>query len=667
MDKEIAKKQIEALIQEIEEHNYRYYVLDNPTITDQEYDEKIAQLEALENDYPDLIEVDSPTQRVNGKPLEAFGTVAHRQPLLSLANAFHEQDLRDFDRRAREKASRPLTYMVEPKIDGLTIVLHYEQGRFVRGATRGDGERGEDITENLKTLRSLPLRLRQEWPYLEVRGEAFISKADFAHLNQEREEKEEPLFANPRNAAAGSLRQLDPKVTASRPLRAYLYNILHLDGEKVSEHSQALELLERAGLPVNKERKYCQNIDEVISYCQEWIHKRHELPYEIDGMVVKVNEVDEYERLGVTAKSPRYAIAFKFPAEQVVTKINNIIIGVGRTGVLTPTAELEPVRVAGTTVSRASLHNEDLIREKDIRIGDYVIIQKAGDIIPEVVAVLSERRSGEEKPFAMPTFCPECGEPISRLAGEVALRCTSATCPAQAIEGLIHFVSRDAMNVEGLGPAVIEQFWKAGLVQTVADLYRLPLDEVIKLERMGQKSATKILQAIEESKKRGLPALLFALGIRHVGQKAAKTLANHFGHLDKLMEAEEEYLQKIEEIGPKIAQSIKAYFTNPANQELIKELKDLGLSVEVATETSSQPNQDLEGLTYVLTGTLEKLSRKEAQALLEARGAKVASAVSKNTDYLVAGASAGSKLDKAQKLGITVLSEKELLEQIGWE
>ncbi|QGG49006.1 NAD-dependent DNA ligase LigA [Heliorestis convoluta] len=664
LTQEEARQKIEALVQEIEEHNYRYYVLDNPTIDDAAYDQLLRELQELEKHYPDLIEPHSPTQRVGGKALEAFGTVKHRHPLLSLANAFTAQDLRDFDRRVRERASQPITYVVEPKIDGLTVVLHYQKGLFVGGATRGDGETGEDITENLKTLRTLPLRLREQWPALEVRGEAFISKEDFAQLNREREEKEEPLFANPRNAAAGSLRQLDPKVTAQRPLRVYLYTILHVEGPTVKEHKEALKLLEKAGLPVNQEQKHCKTIEEAIAYCESWIEKRHQLPYEIDGMVVKVNEVEEYEKLGVTAKSPRYAIAFKFPAEQVVTRIRNIVIGVGRTGVLTPTAELEPVRVAGTTVSRASLHNEDLIREKDIRIGDYVLLQKAGDIIPEVLSVLKEKRKGDEKPFAMPERCPECGEPVSRLDGEVALRCTSSACPAQAIEGLIHFASRDAMNMEGVGPALLEQFWKAGLVKQPTDLYRLKTSELRNLERFGEKSATKTVKAIEESKSRGLPALLFALGIRHVGQKAAKTLAQHFGSIDGLMKATEEELQSIEEIGPKMAQSIRSYFSNQANQQLIEELKELGLRLEMNQE-EKRAEQSLQGLTFVLTGTLETLSRKEAQTLLEERGAKVSSSVSKKTSFVVAGAEAGSKLEKAQALQVPVLTEKEFLQRIG--
>ncbi|MTV48180.1 NAD-dependent DNA ligase LigA [Heliobacillus mobilis] len=658
-----AEVRVKELREIIRHHEYRYYVLDAPEITDADYDALMRELQAIEDTYPELVEADSPTRRVGGQPLAAFNSVRHRVPLLSLANAFDEHDLREFDRRARERAGRDLTYVVEPKIDGLTVVLTYEQGRFVRGATRGDGETGEDITENLKTIRTIPLRLKTDLPVLDVRGEAYLPKGAFATLNEEREERGEPVFANPRNAAAGSLRQLDPKVTASRPLRAFFYNILLLEGAEAQEQRQALELIEQWGLPVNKERKFCLSIEEVIAYCRYWTEHRHDLPFEIDGMVVKVNELDEYERLGVTSKSPRYAIAFKFPAEQAVTQVRSITVKVGRTGVITPTAELEPVRVAGTTVSRATLHNEDIIREKDIHVGDYVIIQKAGDIIPEVVSVLKERRTGEEQPFSMPQACPECGSPASRLEGEVALRCTSSTCPAQAKEGLIHYASRDAMNIEGLGPAIVNLLWDTGLVHNPADLYDLTVDQVAPLERMGKKSAANLIAAIEQSKSRGLAAFTFALGLRLVGQTAAKTLASHFGSMEKLMAATQEELQAIPEIGPKMADSLKNYFSIPANVEMILRLVEKGVQMNAQQSTVDSP-QTLAGKMIVLTGTLQSMDRREAQRLLEARGAKISSSVSKKTSMVIAGEEAGSKLEKALELKVPVLREEDFLKLI---
>ncbi|ABZ85535.1 DNA ligase, nad-dependent [Heliomicrobium modesticaldum Ice1] len=660
-----AAQRIAELREQIRRHDYCYYVLDAPEISDAEYDRLMRELLDLEQSHPELVTADSPSQRVGGQPLAAFRAVSHRVPLLSLANAVDDQDLREFDRRARERADRPLTYVVEPKIDGLTVVLSYEEGRFIRAATRGDGLIGEDITENIKTVRAVPLRLKRDIKSLEVRGEAYLPKAAFARLNEEREEAGEAAFANPRNAAAGSLRQLDPKVTASRPLRAYFYNILHLEGaDGVGEQVEALQMLEDLGLPVNPERRYCRTIDDVIDYCRYWTEHRHDLPYEIDGMVVKVNELDQYPLLGETAKSPRYAIAFKFPPEQAITRVRDITVKVGRTGVITPTAELEPVRLAGTTVSRATLHNEDIIRERDIHIGDYVVIQKAGDIIPEVLSVLKEKRTGEERPFFMPQTCPECHSPVSRLKGEAAIRCTSLACPAQAKEGLIHFASRDAMNIEGLGPAVVNLLWEAGLVRDPADLYDLTAEQVAPLERMGKKSAANLIAAIENSKSRGLAALIFALGIRLVGQTAAKTLARHFGSMDQLMKATTEELQAVSEIGPKMAESLQRWFAVPANRQMIDRLAEKGLQMETEKAGDAGVPQTFAGKTVVLTGTLTTLDRREAQRLLEERGAKVASSVSKKTSLVIAGEAAGSKLEKAKELNIPILSEADFLQLI---
>ncbi|MBM7867635.1 NAD-dependent DNA ligase LigA [Heliobacterium gestii] len=657
-------QRIAELRELIRHHDTCYYVHDAPEISDGEYDRLMRELIELEQAHPEEVTPDSPSQRVGGAPLAAFRAVRHRVPLLSLANAVDDGDLREFDRRARERADRPLTYVVEPKIDGLTVVLSYQAGRFVRAATRGDGTTGEDITENMKTVRAVPLRLKADLEALEVRGEAYLPKEAFAKLNEEREEAGEPAFANPRNAAAGSLRQLDPKVTASRPLRAYFYNILHLEGDRVSEQVAALEKLEAWGLPVNPVRRHCQTIDEVLEHCRYWTEHRHDLPYEIDGLVIKVNELDQYPLLGETAKSPRYAIAFKFPPEQAVTRVRDITVKVGRTGVITPTAELEPVRVAGTTVSRATLHNEDIIRERDIHIGDYVIIQKAGDIIPEVLSVLKEKRTGEERFFDMPKTCPECDSPVSRLEGEVAIRCTSAACPAQAKEGLIHFASRDAMNIEGLGPAVVNLLWEAGLVHDPADLYDLAAEQVAPLERMGKKSAANLIAAIENSKSRGLAALIFALGIRLVGQTAAKTLARHFGSMEALMSATTEELQGVSEIGPKMAESLQRWFAVPANRQVIARLAEKGMPMEAANAAVAAVPQIFAGKTVVLTGTLPTLDRREAQRLLEARGAKVAASVSKKTSMVIAGEAAGSKLDKAKELNIPILSEAEFLQLI---
>lgn len=664
MDMKQAEKRIKELQEVLTQYGYEYYVLDKPTISDHEYDQLLRELISLENQFPQFITPDSPTQRVGGEVLEGFKKVEHRVPMLSLSNAFNEQDLRDFDRRVRQALGEDYEYVCELKIDGLAISLRYENGKFVQGATRGDGTVGEDITVNLRTVKSIPLKLKENVT-IEVRGECFMPKKSFVELNRQREAKGEELFANPRNAAAGSLRQLDPKIAASRNLDVFLYSIGENHVSHIEKHSEFLDYLDQIGLKTNKERKVCPTLDNVLKYVEEWESKRPELPYEIDGIVIKVDRFDQQKKLGYTVKSPRWAIAYKFPAEEVETKLIDVELSVGRTGVVTPTAILEPVRVAGTTVQRASLHNEDLIKEKDIRVGDFVIIKKAGDIIPEVVRPLPEKRTGEEQPFAMPEQCPECGSELVRLDEEVALRCINPKCPAQIREGLIHFVSRNAMNIDGLGEKVITQLFDKNLVSNVADLYKLKYDQLIALERMGDKSVNNLLSAIEASKDNSLERLLFGLGIRHVGAKAARILAEHYEHIDRLMAATEEELQSINEIGEKMANSIVTYFQLPEVKELITELKNLGVNVTYKgpkVSRSEQIESAVAGKTIVLTGKLERYSRSKAKEKLEQLGAKVTGSVSKNTDVVIAGTDAGSKLKKAQDLGIEVWNEEQLVE-----
>lgn len=659
----MSEYRIKELQDLLNQYNYEYHVLDKPSIPDAEYDRLLKELVSLEEQFPALKTPDSPTVRVGGAVLDSFKKVEHRSPMLSLGNAFNETDLRDFDRRIRQVVGDDISYVCELKIDGLAVSLRYEDGQFIQGATRGDGQIGEDITANLKTIRSIPLRL-SEPVTLEVRGEAFMSKKSFEALNVIKEEKGEELAANPRNAAAGSLRQLDPKIAASRNLDVYFYSIADVGETGVDSHSQGLDYLDKLGFKTNQERKKFASIEEVIEFVQGWVEKRPHLPYEIDGMVIKVDSLDQQIELGTTAKSPRWAIAYKFPAEEVVTKLIDIELSVGRTGVVTPTAILEPVKVAGTTVQRASLHNEDLIREKDIKIGDYVVIKKAGDIIPEVVNVLPERRTGEEKEFNMPTHCPECESELVRLEEEVALRCINPKCPAQIREGLIHFVSRDAMNIDGLGEKVISQLFQEKLIEDVADLYKLTKEQLLSLERMGEKSATNLLSAIEASKQNSLEKLLFGLGIRHVGAKAAKTLAQQFETMDRLSAATKEELTAINEIGEKMADSIVTYFENEEVHELIMELKSYEVNMDYkGPKLVSIADSDsfFAGKTVVLTGKYEQLSRNEAKDKLEALGAKVAGSVSKKTDLVIAGEDAGSKLTKAQELGIEIWSEEQLL------
>ncbi|MBT2727163.1 NAD-dependent DNA ligase LigA [Bacillus sp. ISL-75] len=667
MDLQRAEKRITEISSQLNHYGYEYYVLDKPSVPDAEYDKLMHELLELEEKFPQLKTADSPSLRVGGTVLDLFEKVEHRTPMLSLGNAFNEQDLRDFDRRIRQAVGDDISYVCELKIDGLAVSLRYEDGLFAQGATRGDGTIGEDITANIKTIKSVPLRLRENVS-LEVRGEAFMPKRSFEALNQTREERGEELFANPRNAAAGSLRQLDPKIAASRKLDVFLYGIGNIsESSGIESHSDGLDYLDRLGFKTNHERNKCASVDEVIEYVNSWVEKRPHLPYEIDGIVIKVDSYAHQAELGTTAKSPRWAIAYKFPAEEVVTTLLDIELSVGRTGVITPTAILEPVKVAGTTVQRASLHNEDLIREKDIKLGDKVVIKKAGDIIPEVVNVLADQRTGEEVEFHMPTHCPECESELVRFEGEVALRCINPKCPAQLREGLIHFVSRVAMNIEGLGEKVISQLFAEKLIADVADIYKLTREQLLALERMGEKSATNLIKAIEISKDNSLEKLLFGLGIRHVGAKAAKTLAQQFGTMDKLAAATKEDLIAVNEIGDKMADSIVAFFEKEEAVELINELVIAGVNMEYkgSRPVSAEDSDSIfAGKTVVLTGKLERLSRNEAKDKIEALGGNVAGSVSKKTHLVIAGVEAGSKLTKAQELGIEVWDEEKLLVEL---
>ncbi|GAB6275218.1 MAG: NAD-dependent DNA ligase LigA [Peptococcaceae bacterium] len=668
--KEVQEK-LEKLRAEISYHDYRYYVLDNPVISDAQYDALMQELIKLEKQYPELITPDSPSMRVSGQPREGFTTLSHRLPMLSLANVMGEEELLDFDRRTRTSLlNEKVEYVVELKVDGLAVSLWYENGILERGATRGDGFTGEDITPNLKTIRSIPLRLQKPVPFLEVRGEAYMTKETFLNLNQGRAEAGEPVFANPRNAAAGSLRQLDPAVTASRKLNIFIYGLGDYKGTDFTTHAQSLNFLKEAGFPVSKDFRLFNDIKEVTEYCRRWEKQRFSLPYTIDGLVVKINSLAQQKRLGATLKSPRWAIAYKFPAEQAQTKIKDIIIKVGRTGVLTPTAVLEPVRLAGTTVTRATLHNEDMIKEKDIRVGDRVLVHKAGEIIPEVLEVLKTERRGTEEPFAMPAKCPVCQAKVIRLAGEAARRCTNLTCPARRREGFIHFISRGAMDIAGLGQATVDNLLKAKLISDVADLYYLKFDDLVNLERMGPKSAQNLLAAIEQSKSNPLNRLVFALGIIHAGERASRILAERFGSMECLMKADFEKLVVIPEIGPKIAASITAFFDLEQNRRLIAKLAQGGVKMGEKPPEKRVGALNLTPLlnkTFVVTGTLKNYTRDQVQEIIRKSGGKVTSSVSKNTDYILVGEEPGSKYTKALTLGIPVLREEEFLNLISSE
>lgn len=657
------REYIEKLREEIRKHDYHYYVLDDPLISDAEYDRLMKELKEMEEKYPELVTPDSPTQRVGGEALDKFGTFQHRTPLLSLDNAFSLEDLKEFDRRIRKVEVNP-SYMAEIKIDGLSIALIYEQGVLKTAATRGDGFIGEEVTANVRTIKAVPLKLKDKIN-IEVRGEIYMPKEAFANLNQEKEEKGEKIFANPRNAAAGSLRQLNPKITAQRSLAAFVYDILYIEGVEIRDQEQALTFLKEQGFPVNPCYRLCGDIDEVYDYCLEYQEKRHELPYEIDGVVIKLNPFAQREVLGFTAKSPRWAIAFKFPAEQKETVIKDVEINVGRTGIIAPTAILEPVSLAGTVVSRASLHNFDLVREKDIRIGDTVIVHKAGDIIPEIIAPVREKRTGKEKEIKLPEYCPVCGSKAVKREEEVAVRCENINCPARLKESLIFFASRDAMDIEGMGPAVVEQLVDNGLIKSIDDIYRLKAEEIEKLERMGKKSAANLIGAIEESKKRPLYRLITALGIKHVGAKTAKTLTGYIKNIDQFKTVTREELVAIPEVGEKMADSIIDFFRQPRNIAAIESLKELGVNTEEKEERET--SRVLKGKTVVITGTLSRLSRKEAEEMVEKAGGKASGSVSRKTNMVVAGENPGSKYQKARELGVPVVDEEEFLKILGIE
>ena len=655
----------EKLRREIRHNEYLYYVLDAPEITDAEYDRMMVRLRELEARYPDSIPADSPTQRVGGRASSQFTEVRHLEPLLSLGNVFSAEELRAFDERVRSglPAGSKVEYVMEPKIDGLACSLIYENGKLVRAATRGDGVVGENVTANVRTIRSIPLTLKvpegEAVPeLLDVRGEVYMPRQAFMRLNEQRAERGESEFANPRNAAAGSLRQLDPQVTASRSLSFFAYYLVG-DGAQ-PKHSESLALLARYGFKVSENYKVVENIDEAIKYIGDFNELRQGLSYDTDGAVIKVNDVYQQRILGATGKDPRWATAYKYPPEQAETTLEDIDWRVGRTGVLTPTAVLTPVKLSGSVISRATLHNEDFIRAKDIRIGDRVIINKAGEIIPEVLRVVAEKRTGDEKEVEIPSVCPECGWRVERQGEEAAIRCTNPHCPALGREGLIHFVSRDAMNIDGCGPSVINALLDAGLVRDAADLYSLRKEDLLKLERMGEKSADNLLTALAESKKNELDKLLFALGIRHVGAKVARILATEFGSMEKLQQAQPEELAQIRDIGDKIAESAVTWLNVPANIDLVERLAAAGLTMTF-TPPASQEDNPFFGKTLVFTGTMPTLGRAEAKTMAQVVGAKVSGSVSKKTDYVIAGAEAGSKLEKAQQLGVTVIDEAEFL------
>lgn len=660
-EKDIYNK-INELRELIEHHSILYYVQDSPEISDADFDMLMKELIALEEKYPEYITEDSPTQRIGGEALSKFDQVRHSVQMMSLSNAFSKQDLLDFDSRVRQMIPKP-EYVLEFKIDGLSVALTYEKGKFKVGATRGDGVVGEDVTKNLKTIKSIPMKLKEEVS-LVVRGEVYIPKEKFKELNLQQEENGLALFANPRNAAAGSLRQLDSNITAKRPLDIFIFNLQEIVDKDIYTHSEALEYLKALGLKVSPMRNVYSSMEAVWDEISVWHDKRHELDFEIDGIVIKVNDLAQRAMLGETAKAPRWAIAYKFPAERQLTQIEDIIVQVGRTGTITPTAILTPVRIAGSTVSRATLHNEDFIKAKDIKIKDWAYIQKAGDIIPEVYEVDKSKRTGLECEFKMPETCPECHTPTVRVEGEAALKCPNITCPAQIKRGIIHFVSKSAMDIDKLGEAIVIQLYEAGLIRDMADIYYLNPDEVLALPRMGLKSVSNLMKSIEESKTAGLDRLLIGLGIRYIGTKAAKTLASAYSDIEQIKLASIEDLLQIDEIGEKMAQSIFEFFKVEENLNLIERLKLAGVSMSV-DKKDSQQKPIFEGMKFVLTGTLETLKRDEAAVLIEERLGKTSSSVSKNTTAVIAGEEAGSKLDKAIALGVAVINEevfKKLLE-----
>ncbi|MGH9804490.1 MAG: NAD-dependent DNA ligase LigA [Candidatus Acidiferrales bacterium] len=667
-------EEIEKLRAKLRHHEHRYYVLDDPEISDAEFDRLLERLKQLEAAHPELVTPDSPTQRVGGQPREGFVKVRHRRPMLSLDNTYSFDELTQFDRRVREGTGREaVDYVCEHKFDGFSISLLYEEGRFLRAITRGDGTEGEDVTPNVKTIRALPLRVDPDKlkkirlpGNFEVRGEVVMTRRAFEQMNREQEERGEKVFANPRNAAAGSVRVLDPSITARRRLDLFGY-ALQTDGRVPrARHSEVLETLAALGFKVSPEWERCRALESVIRYCERWEKKREKLPYEIDGIVIKVDEISLWEELGTTAKAPRWAVAYKYAAQQAVTRVRDIRVQVGRTGTLTPVADLEPVEVSGVTVSHATLHNEDQIKRLGVKIGDFVVVQRAGEVIPEVVEAMVGKRAGikgELREFKMPSRCPVCSERVHKLEGEVAYRCVNAACPARLKESLLHFAGRRAMNIDGLGDKLVDQLVEKGVVKDVADLYRLKKDDLAALERMGEKSAENLLAEIEASKKAGLARLIFALGIRFVGERTGELLAAHFGSLDKLEEASAEDLLAVEEVGEKVAESIAEFFSEKANQEVLKKLRRAGV---VGEEKRAKPKDSrLAGKTFVLTGTLNRWSREEAGELIASRGGKVTGSVSKKTDYVVVGTDPGSKLTKARALGVTTLDESGFARLVG--
>lgn len=660
-EKENAKKEISELRKKIDRAAKLYYTEDNPEITDYEYDMMMRRLSELETLFPELVTEDSPTRRVGGKVLDKFEKVVHDVKMGSLSDVFSFGETEDFLRKSADVLGYEPYFSVEPKIDGLSVSLEYRDGKFVRGSTRGDGITGENVTENLKTIKTIPLSLPDEIPFLEVRGEVYMPKKSFAKLNAECEENGKTPFANPRNAAAGSLRQLDPKIAAKRGLDIFIFNIQRCEGKTFLSHTEGLDYLEKEGFHVIPERKKIKGAFNITERIKELGEKRGKLSYDIDGVVIKADVIAERETLGENINTPKWAVAYKFPPEQQKTKVTDITAQVGRTGVLTPKAILTPVKIAGSTVSAATLHNIDFITEKDIRIGDTVILQKAGDIIPEVVSVCKDMRTGKEMPYQFPKYCPSCGEPVYRDADEAATRCTNSACPAQIERNIEHFASRDAMNIEGMGPAVVRSLISAGLVKDISDLYSLKTEEVEPLERMGKKSAEKLILSIENSKSRGLDKLIYALGIRNIGEKAAKSLASHFEDIENLFSATKEELVSIEDFGEVTADDVINFFSHSQTKELVEKLKSAG----VKTRYEKEKKGDIfGGLTFVLTGTLPTLSRSEASKIIESYGGKCVSSVSKNTDFVLAGDAAGSKLTKAEALGIKIIDEDGLMKMI---
>lgn len=665
MNKKQAKERIEELRKQVEYHAKKYYDEDKPEISDFEYDMLMVELRNLEKEFPEFITKDSLTQKVGGNVKEGFQKVTHEVPLQSLQDVFSIEEVKDYiekiEQKAEENNIKEVTYVVETKIDGLSAALEYKNGQFVRGATRGNGAVGEDVTRNLQTVKTIPKKLKDPIDII-VRGEVFIAKSDFEKMNQEREENEEELFANSRNAAAGSLRQLDSKITEKRPLDIYIFNVQKIEGKEFHSHYEELEYLSKQGFNVNPVRIYCKTMQEIEKAIQKIGEERETLTFGIDGAVVKVDDLKFREILGTTAKTPRWAVAYKYPPEKKETKLKEIVCQVGRTGVITPMAILEPVKVAGSTISKTTLHNEDFIKEKELKIGDTVVIQKAGDVIPEIVAVKKEKRTGEEVPFDMPTTCPVCGAPAIREEGEAAIRCTGIECPAKLFRNLVHFASREAMNIDGLGENIIAQLLKKELIKNIADIYMLKLEDIASLKKNGQKFAQNLIDSINKSKENDLHRLLTALGIRHVGTKASKLLARKYKNIDNLMAAELEDLSAINDIGPIVASSIREFFQQEQTKDLIEKLKKAGVNIQAKKEENS--DNRFEGKTFVLTGTLEKYTRGEASNLIEKFGGKTSGTVSKKTSYVLAGEEAGSKLTKAQNLGVTILSEAEFEEML---